>query len=135
VCALGALLLGLVLATGAAAQPRPDAHPAAATIMRQLEAFRRGDFDTAYGFASRTIHTLFDRARFEQMVSGSYPEIARSLAAVVKRVEDAPTGQVYLFVTVYGANGKSVDAVYEMVDENGEWKINGVVTRPGAGTI
>lgn len=133
--ALAALAAALVVAGTAAAQSRPVAHPAVETVMRQLDAFRQGDYDTAYSFASRTIHELFDRAGFERMVSGGYPEIARSLSAVVQRAEDAPNGHVYLFVTVYGANGKSVEAIYEMVHEDDRWKINGVVTRPGSGTV
>ena len=133
--ALGALLLCLAAAGSVAAQPPAVSHPASDTVMRQLEAFRRGDYDTAYGFASQTIHDLFDRAGFERMVSGAYPEIARSQSAVVQRAEDSPTGNVYLFVTIYGANGRSVEAIYEMVQEDGRWKINAVVTKPGAGTI
>ena len=132
--ALFALLLCLVAAGGVSAQA-PVSHPAVDTVMRQLEALRRSDYDTAYSFASQTIHDLFDRAGFERMVSTGYPEIARSQSAVVKRAEDSPGGNVYLFVTVYGANGKSVDAIYEMVEEDGRWKINAVVTRPGPGTV
>jgi hypothetical protein len=133
--ALAALALGLLAAGGAAAQPGPGAHPAAETVMRQLEAFRQGDYDTAYGFASQTIHDLFDRAAFERMVNAGYPEIARSRAAVVERAEDAPNGNVYLFVRVFGANGRSIEAVYEMVHEDGRWKINAVVARSTGGTV
>jgi ABC-type transporter MlaC component len=133
--ALGALLLCLGTAAGAAAQPTAAAHPAAHTVMQQLEAFRHGDYDTAYSFASQTIHELFDRAGFERMVTTGYPEIARSRSAVVQRAEDAPNGHVYLFVTVYGANGNNVDAVYELVQENGDWKINAVVAKRAGGTV
>jgi hypothetical protein len=137
---LAALLLCLVAAGSVAAQPADVApadvaHPAAQTVMRQLEALRRGDYDTAYSFASQTIHQLFDRAGFERMVSSGYPEIARSLSAVLQRAEDAPNGNAYLFVTVYGANGKNVEAVYEMVHESDGWKINAVATRHAGGTV
>src|SRR5262249_2881728 len=52
-------------------------------VMRQLEAFRRDDFDVAYTFASEEIRQRFDREAFERMVRGGYPEIARSTSATV----------------------------------------------------
>ena len=33
-------------------------------------------------------------------------------------------------VRVDGANGETVDALYELVDEQGSWRIEGVLTRP-----
>jgi len=133
--ALGALLLCVAAGGSVAAQPTAAPHPAIQTVMRQLDAFRQGDYDTAYSFASQTIRDLFDRATFERMVSSGYPEIARSLSAIVQSAEDAPNGNVYLFVTVHGANGKNVEAVYEMVQEDGRWKINAVVTKHAGGTV
>ena len=103
--------------------------------MRQLEAFRRGDFDTAYRFASQAIHQQFDRAAFERMVTGGYPEIARSVSAMVAEGKRAPNGNVYLVLKIRGANGVNVEAVYELVAEGGDWKINAVVARPDTGLI
>jgi hypothetical protein len=37
-------------------------------------------------------------------------------------------------VKIRGANGQTIEAVYEVVWEDG-WKINGVATRPDAGII
>jgi hypothetical protein len=117
-------------ATGAAAQLDPDAEAAGRVVMQQLEAFRRDDFDAAFGFASAEIHEMFDRGRFEAMVWGGYPEIARSVSAVVDGSERGPGGRLYLLVRVRGANGRGIEAVYEMVREDRGWRINGVVTRP-----
>jgi len=78
---------------------------------------------------------MFDRDSFELMVKTGYPEIARSRSALVNRGEIAPNGNVYLFVKVDGANGRSVEALYEMVREHGYWKINGVVARPDPGRV
>ena len=131
---VAALLLALaawaLLAGGAAAQRDPDVDDAGRIVMQQLEAFRRDDFEAAFGFASAEIHQLFDRARFEQMVRTGYPEIARSASAVVDGVQRADAARLYLFVRVRGTNGRAVEAVYEMVLEDGAWRINGVVTRP-----
>ena len=89
--------IGLLILTAALAMVSPvggqgdeASRAAAEPVMRQLEAFRRGDFATAYSFASQEIHHLFDRSAFEQMVR----------------------------------------AIYGMVREQGDWKINGVVARP-----
>ncbi len=129
------VLTALLLALGpVAATPQSDADvkDAGSIVLQQLEAFRRDDFETAFGFASAEIHQLFDRARFEQMVRAGYPEIARSASAVIDGVERADGRRLYLFVRVRGTNGRVVEAVYEMVLENGRWRINGVVTRPDA---
>jgi hypothetical protein len=124
-----ALLLALGPA-GAAPQPDTDVKDAGAVVLQQLEAFRRDDFDTAFGFASAEIHQLFDRARFEQMVRTGYPEIARSASATIDGARRADPDRLYLFVRVRGASGRVVEAVYEMVREDTRWRINGVVTRP-----
>jgi hypothetical protein len=113
----------------AAAQARTDVKAAADVVLAQLEAFRRGDYDTAYTFASETIRQIFDRPHFEQMVRGGYPEIARSRSATVHRAAPTPDGRVYLSLRIVGANGRRVEAVYEMVQEADRWKIAGVVSR------
>jgi uncharacterized protein DUF4864 len=126
------LLLALVSALPVAvvAQRDPDVDDAGRVVMQQLEAFRRDDFDAAFGFASRMIHELFDRARFESMVRAGYPEIAHSVQATLEGSKRGDAGELYLFLRVQGENGRAIEAVYEMVSEGGRWRINGVVTRP-----
>jgi len=129
----GRLVLAVMLlarAASAAAQADPDAEAAGRIVMQQLDAFRRDDFDTAFGFASAEIHELFDRPRFEAMVRTGYPEIARSVSAGIDGSKRGPGGRLYLLVRVRGANGQGLQAVYEMVLEDGQWRINGVVARP-----
>jgi hypothetical protein len=126
-------LLLLPLGPAHAQAAAPDVEAASEPIMKQLDAFRRGDFDTAYTFASTEIRQRFDRVQFEAMVRGGYPEIARSVFAMVADGERAPNGNVYLGLKIRGANGVSIEAVYEMVSETGGWKINGVVTKPHPG--
>ena len=134
--ALAALLLAPLLAAVAArAQPVGDAGAAAAPVMKQLEAFRRDDYDLAYTFASESIQGLFDRRAFERMVKRGYPEIARSTFALVAASERGPDGHVLVRVKVQGVNGHSVEALYDMVQEVGGWRINGVTTRPDAGLL
>ena len=87
-------------------------------VMQRLEAFRRDDFDAAFDFASAGIHELFDRARFEVMLRGGYPEIARSASAVIDGSECGAGGRLHVLVRVRGANGRWIEAVYEMVRED-----------------
>jgi ABC-type transporter MlaC component len=126
-----ASLIAAVLLASAHAQPPLET--VAEPIVQQLEAFRRDDYDAAYAFASAQIRQLFDRRAFEQMVRGGYPEIARSTRVRIADTRLAPDGHVYVRMKIRGANGEHVEAVYEMVREDGAWKINGVVTRPDPG--
>ncbi|HEY7205727.1 MAG TPA: DUF4864 domain-containing protein [Methylomirabilota bacterium] len=129
-------LLLLLVATSAAAQPADstDAKAATVPVVKQLEAFRRNDFDTAFTFASGLIRERFDRRNFEVMVRRGYPEIAQSTFAAVTRAELESPGLAYVTVKIRGANGQSIEALYEMVWED-DWKINGVATRPDASLI
>jgi Domain of unknown function (DUF4864) len=133
---IGLALLLLVPALPAWAQkPTPAPKEASEPVMKQLEAFRRGDFDTAYTFASSEIKEQFDRPTFEHMVKNGYPEIARSTSATVAGSTLAPNGNAYLSIKIRGANGNSIEALYELILENGQWKINGVSAKPDRGLV
>ena len=108
---------------------------AAEPVMKQLEAFRRGDFDAAYTFASSEIKEQFSRPDFERMVKTGYPEIAQSTFASIAASAVAPNGHAYLSVRIRGANGNSIEAFYELVLESGQWKINGVTAKPDPGLV
>ncbi len=133
---LGLALALLSLCASAWAQAdKANAQAAAEPVVKQLEAFRRGDFDTAFSFASGMIRAQFDRQAFETMVRRGYPEIARSTFAAVTKTELESPGLAYVTVKIRGANGQAVEALYEMIWEDG-WRINGVATRPdAAGTV
>lgn len=107
-----------------------DAQAAGRVVMQQLEAFRQGDFSTAYTFASISVRQQFDPPGFERMVRGGYPEIAHSTSATIEGSRRGDAGEIYLFLRIVGDNGRAVDAVYELVTESSGWRINGVVTRP-----
>ena len=131
-----ARLLPLLLLCGAAqapAQAPEDTRAAVEVVMKQLEAFRQDDFDTAYTFASRELKHVWDRHGFETMVRRGYPEIARSTYAFIAHARRGDGGYLYLAVKIGGANGNKIEALYEMVWEDGRWKINGVVTKPDTG--
>ena len=132
---LFALLLVLLALPAWAQTAKPAPREATEPVMKQLEAFRRGDFDTAYTFASAEIQQQFDRPAFERMVKGGYPEIAQSIFAAVVSSAVAPDGHAYVAVKVRGANGNSIEAFYELVLESGQWRINGVTAKPDPGLV
>ena len=125
-----ALLTLAATAAGQGADPRADM---ARTVLDQLAAFRRDDWAAAYAYASATIQSRFDLEAFRQMVTGGYAPIARSTTATVSHVEVVDPSHGLVEVRVEGANGEMIDALYELVDEQGQWRINGVLTRPVEG--
>jgi Domain of unknown function (DUF4864) len=131
---LAMALLPLWAGAAWAQAAKTDPKTAAVPVVKQLEAFRRNDFDTAFTFASGMIHAQFDRQDFETMVRRGYPEIAHSTFAAVTRTELESDGLAYVTVKIRGANGQTIEALYELIWEDG-WKINGVATRPDAGII
>ncbi len=128
---LAALYVCAMLAPSAVlAQVDPDIRAATETVMRQLEVFRLDDYDAAYAYASATIRQTFDRGAFERMVRDGYPEIARSVSAVVADATREPNGSVLLRLRILGANGRRVEALYELVLEDGRFRVDGVITAP-----
>jgi len=125
------LLSALLVVPAARAELEPDVAAARDAALAQLEAFRGGDFDRAYTYASREIRTQFDRVAFERMVRRGYPQIAAPASVTVDGAERITGGGgVFLFLRIRGADGSAVEAIYEMVSEPEGWKVNGVVTRP-----
>jgi Domain of unknown function (DUF4864) len=127
--------VSMLAAASALAQAQPDPKEAVEPVMKQLEALRRDDYETAYTFASASIQEMFDRAAFERMVKGGYPEIARSSSAHVVESRVGPDGHVYLRVKIRGADGNNIEAVYDLVWEGGRFRINGVVAKPDPGLV
>ena len=127
-----AVLSACAVAWAQADKTNPTA--AADPVVKQLEAFRRDDFDTAFTFASGMIQAQFDRPAFETMVRRGYPEIARSTFAAVTKTELESPGLAYVTVKIRGANGQAIEAMYELIWEDG-WRINGVATRPDAAGV
>ena len=133
---LAAVSAASFLATGTLlAQTGPDPKEAVEPVLKQLEALRRDDYDTAYTFASASIQEMFDRPAFERMVKGGYPEIARSSSVHVVESRVGPDGHVYLRLKIRGSNGNNIEAVYDLIREGGRFRINGVVAKPDPGLV
>ena len=126
-------VLVLLAAAPAGAQGSSDAERRGAAmqqvVLDQLAAFRRGDWTTAYGYASQTIQAQFSPEAFRTMVTRGYAQIADSLGATVERTVADDPQRGYVQVRVHGRDGETIEAFYELVDEQGAWRINGVVTK------
>lgn len=100
-----------------------------AVIRSQLEAFRRGDFAAAYGFAAAGIRERFPIAAFTEMVKTSYPEIATNTAAVFGLAfDDGESAIVHVRVVAPGEVSRRFQYTLERAD--GAWRITGVVPLP-----
>jgi hypothetical protein len=120
----------LLILGGAAAQPADQGAAMTRTVLDQLAAFRRDDWALAYAFASSGIQAQFGPEAFRAMVTQGYAPIARSRTATVGRVEAVDAQHGLVEVRVEGENGETIDALYELVEERGAWRVNGVQTRP-----
>jgi len=130
---LRVLALGWVLAGPLPALAGdPPLAPADATAIReviqnQIEAFRRDDGATAFGYASPMIQEKFgDPGNFMNMVRSGYPQVYRPKTVEFEELSVEEVGPVQN-VLVVGPDGIPVLAIYLMQRQpDGSWRINGV---------
>ena len=124
ILALWALILTLALP--ATAQEATDIPAVRDTIQGQLDAFQADDFSAAFEFASPRIQQIFrDVQNFERMVRGGYPMVHRP-AEVTFHDQEAFNGATYQKVQIKDAEGGQHWLAYEMIQLDGDWRINGV---------
>lgn len=102
-----------------------------ATIVAQVQAFRRGDMEAAFAFASPGIqHTFGDAETFGQMVQAGYGQIYSTFSFRFDELigtTQAPVQVVYFT----GTDLSVVVAFYAMTPIPGEgWRIDGVQIYP-----
>jgi hypothetical protein len=107
------------------ASPAPVRRTLVGVVQAQLVAFRKGDFEKAYSYASAEIRRRFDRAQFARMVRESYPAIANSQAARFGGVFDDGRRAV-VHAEIDSTVRRQVMFAYLLVREAGQWKISGV---------
>jgi|SRR5450432_279065 hypothetical protein len=121
----------------AAAELEPSNPPVkaeiTAVIEAQLAAFRAGDFDKAYSFASSPIREMFPLSEFQNMVKTGYPIIATSVKADFGICLDNGS-EASVFVHVEARDGTSKDYQYGLVHEPSGWRITGVTEPEQRGT-
>ncbi len=102
-------------------------NPAIETVItRQIEAFRAEDLARAFDFASPTIQDIFRNPQiFGQMVQRGYPMVWRAdeVEFLELRMID---GQLRQKLRIRDASGALHLLEYQMIEQDGAWKINGV---------
>ena len=120
-----AMILGLLMATGAAAQEAVPTTPEA-TIRAQIEAFQRDDFAAAFEYASPMIRGMFGNPEtFGMMVMNGYPMVWRPEELRILGAEDVPGGVVQR-IGVVGPDGRYHELDYRMRAVGDRWVIEGV---------
>lgn len=105
------------------------------TVLDQLAAFRRGDWPGAYAYAADGIKARFTLDAFRETVSQGYGPIARSARGTVRGVQVLDPRHGIVVVRVEGQDGGLLDALYELVEERGAWRIAGVLAKPVDGEV
>lgn len=129
---LGAgLMLSLPLLAGDDPGGKDDSYQDAvkAVIQSQIEAFAADDAETAFGYASREIQSLFVTAdNFMAIVAEDYPAVYR--AGFVDFKQPVPhNGFVVQQITLRGPEGRYWQGHYTLVEEEAGWRISGVQLR------
>jgi len=111
----------------------PDDEGIRSAITAQLEAFRQDDYDAAFAIAAPGIQAKYQNAEaFTNMVALAYPQAYRPRkVAFLDLVET--DGLLLQQVLLTGPEGLDVLALYDMVQIDGVWRINGcmLAMQPG----
>ena len=108
--------------------PRAEAQGAdiEATIAAQIEAFQADDFAQAFTYASPNIQGIFQTPEnFGRMVRGGYPMVWRPSAVEYLDLRER-SGFLFQDVLITDQDGKQHVLEYQMIELDGQWKINGV---------
>ncbi|WP_428928001.1 DUF4864 domain-containing protein [Marinibacterium sp. SX1] len=121
------LVLALMMALpGAPARAEPQGKAIEAVIGAQLDAFRGERVDEAFDFASPMIQGLFRTPdTFGEMVRNGYPMVWRPGSVRYLDLRDEG-GRLMQRVEITDQRGATHLLEYEMIDQEGAWKINGV---------
>ena len=124
--------MGLVLALLAAALPVRADEPAdsiQAVIDSQLDALQANDLTAAFAHASPMIQSKFGTPEvFGRVVETGYPVIWRPASHEMLELIETATGRIQL-VLFQDRAGRLFEAVYDMRQIDGVWRINGVYLR------
>lgn len=126
----------VVLAIGLSGPVRADESALKAVISAQIEAFLANDVERAWEFASPTIqHRFGSPEHFGAMVRDGYPMVWRP-SDVTFLDSEVIAGKLWQNVLVRDAGGAFYVVEYQMIENEGGWKINAVRVRQApAGTV
>lgn len=100
----------------------------AASIMAQLQAFQKGDFQKAVQYQSANLKRNFPSvAAFRQMMKAAYPEFTNYKSVQFGEAQaDASGLHVLMPVTLTGKDGVTLRALYLMIKEGKVYRVDGV---------
>lgn len=103
-------------------------HAAATAINAQLAAFRADNYQAAIKYQSARLKRHFRSVKqFREMITNTYPEFAHSKSIEFKDARaDGKGHHVVMRITLVGQDGVTVNAVYLLVKENGQYRVAGV---------
>lgn len=128
--------LGIWLAAVAPAQeraegwrlsPPPLRDAVRATVEGQLHALRARKFDDAYGLAASGIRRQFTAPVFAAMIRRGYPALLEHRRFESGVVRDDRQRHAQVIYTVFDSAGTAHTYRYRLVQEEGRWRIEGVV--------
>jgi len=102
-----------------------------AVITGQIEAFRAGDGDTALSLAGAGFQARFkDPAAFVAAIEASgYDPIVRSVSHSFGEFEQVDDTHVVQIVRIVGPDQLIYEALYQLENEDGGWRVQGVALR------
>jgi hypothetical protein len=132
---LALAFLGLWLATVTVAQdrptwrfsPKPVREAVQATVEGQLQALRAGKFDEAYTLAAQRLRRQFTPPVFAAMIRRGYPALLAHQRFEAGLVRDDRENHAQVTYTLFDARGDASHFRYTLVNEDGRWRIEGVV--------
>jgi len=128
------VLTGLLVSLPAGQAQEPDTLKS--IISRQIEAFRKNDGATAFGFASLQLRAIFQSPdRFMEMVRRQYAPVYRPEKFRFGQTSLETAGRPVQIVDIVDQHGRLWRAVYAFVQHpDGTWRIAGVQLekRPGS---
>ncbi len=120
------LLLAVSLSAGLASGAFAQNAEIEANISAQIQAFKADDFVTAFTFASPNIQRLFgDPDNFGVMVRRGYPMVWRPAEVRFLELREI-SGALWQKVMITDGDGRVHLLDYQMIQQEGRWKINGV---------
>lgn len=120
------VLTGLLINIPACRAQEPDALKS--IISRQIEAFRKNDGETAFGFASLQLRAIFQSPdRFMEMVRRQYAPVYRPEEFRFGPTSFETAGRPVQIVDIVDQQGRAWRAVYSFEQHpDGTWRIAAV---------
>lgn len=101
------------------------------SILAQLDAFRRDDYQVAARYQSEGLRRNFGSTEaFQNVIEKSYPQFAHYKSVTFGAITAQGTGKttaINVPISLVGQDGVKVQATYSMILENGIYCVGGVI--------